>query len=153
MIASVGETNIAKLRSGQLATVRTPAFPSQPFQGKVTNLGPELDPVTRVMRVRIALENPSMKLRPEMLATAEIQVGGSRPLLLVPADAIQQVNDQDVVFIRKSEDRFELRLVRLGDMVNGRVVILDGAEAGEAVVTRGSFVLKSQLLKASLENE
>jgi len=69
------------------------------------------------------------------------------------ADAIQQVNDQDVVFIRKSEDRFELRLVRLGDMVNGRVVILDGAEAGEAVVTRGSFVLKSQLLKASLENE
>jgi membrane fusion protein, heavy metal efflux system len=153
MIASVGETNIAKLRAGQRAAVRTPAFPSDRFAGRVTNLGPELDPVTRVMRVRIALENPALKLRPEMLATAEIQAGGSRALLLAPADAIQQVHDQDVVFIRKSEDRFELRPVRLGEMVNGRVVILDGAEPGETIVTQGSFVLKSQLLKASLQSE
>jgi cobalt-zinc-cadmium efflux system membrane fusion protein len=153
MIASVGEANIGKLRAGQVATVRTTAYPSDRFEGRVTNLGPELDPVTRVMRVRIALENPALKLRPEMLATAEIRVGGSRSLLLVPADAVQQINDQDVVFIQKSENRFQLRPVRLGDMFNERVVILEGVQAGDAVVTRGSFILKSQLLKSSLESE
>ena len=153
MIASVNETNIARLRVGQSAGVTVTAFPNEHFAGKVTNLGQELDPVTRVMRVRIELENPSIKLRPEMLANAEIAVGGVRSLLLLPPEAVQQVNDQDVVFLRKSADIFEMRPVRVGETVNGRLAILEGVRAGDAVVTRGSFLLKSQLLKSSMESE
>ena len=153
MIASVNETNIAKLRLGQRVTVVANAFPSEPFKGQVSNLSPELDPVTRVMRARIELQNPSIKLRPEMLATAQIVVSGSRSLLLVPGDAIQQINDLDVVFIRRSADRFEIRPVRLGDMFNGLVAVLEGVQPGDAVVTRGSFLLKSQLLKSSIESQ
>jgi membrane fusion protein, heavy metal efflux system len=153
MIASVNETNISRLRSGQRANVAVNAFANEHFAGKVINLGQELDPVTRVMRVRIELENPSIKLRPEMLATAEIAVGGSRPLLLLPAEAVQQINGQDVVFVRKSADRFEMRPVRAGETVSGRLAILEGVKAGDAVVTRGSFLLKSQLLKSSMESE
>lgn len=153
MIASVNETNIARLRAGQRANVNVNAFANEHFTGKVTNLGQELDPVTRVMRVRIELENPSIKLRPEMLATAEIAVGGSRPLLLLPSEAVQQINGQDVVFVRKSADRFEMRPVRTGETVGGRLAILEGVKAGDAVVIRGSFLLKSQLLKSSMESE
>jgi cobalt-zinc-cadmium efflux system membrane fusion protein len=153
MIASVSEGNIRKVREGQSAVVRTNAFPGESFKGKVTNLSPELDPVTRVMRVRIELENPEIRLRPEMLASAQIVVGPSRPMLLVPSDAIQQINDSDVVFVRRSEDRFELQPVRLGDTFNGRVVLLEGVKPGEAVVTHGSFLLKSQLLKSSIEGQ
>jgi membrane fusion protein, heavy metal efflux system len=105
------------------------------------------------VRVRIDIDNPSMKLRPEMLGTSEIEVGGTQSLLLVPREALQQVNEQDVVFVRKSEDRFEIRPVRLGDSVNGKVIVLEGIKAGEAVVARGSFLLKSQLLKSSLESD
>jgi membrane fusion protein, heavy metal efflux system len=153
MMASVGETHLAKLRVGQTATVTTAAFPSEHFTGRVTNLAPELDSITRVMRVRIELENPAMKLRSEMLANAQIQIGGTRSLLLVPSDAVQQVNEQEVVFVRRAEDRFEVRPVRLGDTINGRVPVLEGLKAGDAVVTRGSFLLKSQLLKSSLESQ
>ncbi len=153
MIASINETNISRLHAGQRATVTVNAFPDEHFTGKVTNLGQELDPVTRVMRVRIELENPSIKLRPEMLATAEIAVGGSRPLLLLPSEAVQQINGQDVVFVRKSADRFEMRPVRTGETVGGRLAILEGVKAGDAVVIRGSFLLKSQLLKSSMESE
>jgi membrane fusion protein, heavy metal efflux system len=153
MIASINETNISRLRAGQRATVTVNAFPDEHFTGKVTNLGQELDPVTRVMRVRIELENPSIKLRPEMLATAEIAVGGSRPLLLLPSEAVQQINGQDVVFVRKSADRFEMRPVRTGETVGGRFAVLEGVKAGDAVVIRGSFLLKSQLLKSSMESE
>ena len=46
----------------------------------------------------------------------------------VGAEAIQQINDSDVVFVRKSEDRFEVRPVHLGDMFNGRVVLLEGVK-------------------------
>ena len=153
MIASVNESNIGKVRVGQAATVRTNAFPSELFNGRVTNLSPELDPVTRAMRVRIELQNPEAKLRAEMLASARIVVGLPRSVLLVPADAIQQINDSDVVFVQTSEDRFELRPVRLGDMFNERVVLLEGVKAGEPVVVKGSFLLKSELLKASIENQ
>jgi cobalt-zinc-cadmium efflux system membrane fusion protein len=154
MIASVNEVNIRKVRVGQLATVKTNAFPSESFSGRITNLNPELDPVTRVMRVRIELANPEIRLRPEMLASAQIVVvGASRSVLLAPSDAIQQINDFDVVFVRKSEDRFEVRPVRLGDMFNGLVVLLEGVKPGDAIVTHGSFLLKSQLLKSSIESQ
>ena len=153
MIASVNEGNIRKLRVGQGAVVRTNAFPAESFKGKVTNLSPELDPVTRVMRVRIELENPEIRLRPEMLASAQIVVGPSKPVLLVSSDAIQQINDSDVVFVRRSEDRFELQPVHSGDTFNGRVVLLEGVKPGDAVVTHGSFLLKSQLLKSSIEGQ
>ena len=153
MIASVNEMNIRKLRVGQTAIVRTNAFPGDSFNGKVTNLSPELDPVTRVMRARIELQNASLKLRPEMLATAQIAVGPLRSVLLVPVDAIQQINDSDVVFLRTAEDRFELRPVHSGETFNGRVALLEGVKPGDAIVTHGSFLLKSQLLKSSIEGQ
>ncbi len=151
MIASVGENNLARLRLGQATAVTTAAYPSERFRGKVTNLAAELDPVTRVMRARIEIENSAMKLRPEMLANAQIEIGGMRPLLLISSEAVQQMNDQDVVFVRKSSDRFEVRPVRVGQSINGRIVVLEGLKPGEAVVTRGSFILKSQRLKSALE--
>jgi cobalt-zinc-cadmium efflux system membrane fusion protein len=153
MIASVNEMNIRKLRVGQQAVVKTNAFPGDSFNGKVTNLSAELDPVTRVLRVRIELQNPSIKLRPEMLATAQIAVGPSRSVLLVSSDAIQQINDSDVVFVRKSEDRFEVRAVHSGETFNGRVALLEGVKPGDAIVTHGSFLLKSQLLKSAIESQ
>jgi cobalt-zinc-cadmium efflux system membrane fusion protein len=153
MIASVNEANIHKLHVGQAAMIKTNAFPADSFKGKVTNLSPELDPVTRVMRVRIELENAVLKLRPEMLATAQIAIGPARSVLVVPGDAIQQINDSDVVFVRKSEDHFEVRPVRAGERFNGRVVLLEGVKPGDAIVSHGSFLLKSQLLKSSIESQ
>jgi cobalt-zinc-cadmium efflux system membrane fusion protein len=153
MIASVNEANIGKVRLGEAATVKTNAFPLESYNGRVTNLSPELDPVTRAMRVRIELENPQAKLRGEMLATARIVVGLPKQVLTVSGEAIQQINDSDVVFVRKSEDRFDIRPVHLGDMFNSRVVVLEGIKPGDAVVTHGSFLLKSELLKSSIEGQ
>jgi len=73
--------------------------------------------------------------------------------MLVPAEALQQINDQDVVFVRKSADRFEVRPVRAGETIDGHLAVLEGLKVGDAVVTRGSFLLKSQLLRSSMESE
>ena len=88
-----------------------------------------------------------------MLATAQIAVGPLRSVLLVSVDAIQQINDSDVVFLRTAEDRFELRPVHSGETFNGRVALLEGVKPGDAIVTHGSFLLKSQLLKSSIEGQ
>jgi multidrug efflux pump subunit AcrA (membrane-fusion protein) len=105
------------------------------------------------MQVRIELDNRENRFRPEMLANAEIPVGGRKTTILVASDAVQQVGDQQVVFVQNGAGRYQVRAVRAGDTADGKTPILDGLQAGERVVVRGSFVLKSQLLKSTLESE
>jgi cobalt-zinc-cadmium efflux system membrane fusion protein len=153
MLASVRQEQLGLLRVGDEATVVIAGPRDQRFRGRLTNLGQQLDPATRVMQVRIVVNNPENRLRPEMLATAEIPVGMSRPLLLVPSGAVQQIDNGDVVFVRSAPDRFAVRPVRLGEVTEGSVEVAEGLKAGEQVVVNGSFVLKSQLLRAAIEEE
>src|SRR3984893_7755307 len=153
MLASVRQENLAGLRVGQSATVTLPGVPDDRLEGKITNLGQELEQTTRAMKVRIVLNNPKMKLKPEMLANAEIPVGKSKPTLLVPSDAIQQIDGQDVIFVRTAADRFASRPVRVGETSEGMTPVFEGLKTGEQIVVRGSFILKSQLLKSSMESQ
>lgn len=153
MLASVKQDNLGQLRVGQPATVTLPGLADERFVGKITNLGQELDPVTRVMQVRIVLSNSGQRLRPEMLANADIPIGEASSVLTVASDAVQQINGQDVVFVRTAPDRFVMRPVRVGSTAGGRTPILEGLKAGEQVVVRGSFTLKSHLLKSTMEAE
>jgi cobalt-zinc-cadmium efflux system membrane fusion protein len=66
---------------------------------------------------------------------------------------VQQINGQDVVFVRTSPDHFVVRPVHVGSTADGKTTIAEGLKAGELVVVHGSFVLKSHLLKASMEAE
>ena len=153
MLASVRQEDLGRLRTGQSAVVTLSGLEGIRLAGKITNLGQEFDPSTRVMQIRIELANATGRLRPEMLANAEIPIGGGRPVLAVPSDAVQQVNGQDVVFVRTAPDRFAVRPVRVAETTGGRTPILEGIKAGDQIVIRGSFILKSQLLKATLESE
>jgi membrane fusion protein, heavy metal efflux system len=153
MLASVRQEDLGKLRVGQSAVVTVAGGSGRAAPGKVTNLGQEFDPSTRVMLVRIELENRDNRLRPEMLANAEIPVGGGKQVMMVPSEAVQQVRDQDVVFIQTGPNRFVVRPVRVGETSDGKTPILEGVKAGEPVAVRRTFILKSQLLKATLESE
>jgi RND family efflux transporter MFP subunit len=150
MLASVDTATLSKLRLEQTATVTLPDMPEANYVGRITNLGQEFDPVTRLMQVRIEINNPDKRLRPEMLASAEFATGAGIPAVLVPQEAIQQVNGQDVVFVRVAADRFRVQAVQMGENMRGNVRILQGLKPGEHVITHGSFVAKSQLLKSTI---
>jgi membrane fusion protein, heavy metal efflux system len=152
MLASVHQENLGALRVGQSATVTLPGVPGKRFPGKITNLGQALDATTRVMKVRITLNNPGNLLKPEMLANAEFPIGNNKPTLVVPSDAVQQFNGQDVVFVRTAAERFAIRPVSVGGTIGGRTPVLEGLKAGDQVVVKGSFILKSQFLKSSMED-
>ena len=153
MLASVRQENLAELRLGQPVAVTLAGRPDQRFSGRIANLGQELDPTTRAMQVRIVLNNGQNRLKPEMLATADIPVGSLKSTLFVPNDALQQVGGQDVVFVQTASDRFAVRSVQIGETVHGQIPILEGLKPGEQVVVKGSFLLKSQLLKSTIEGE
>ncbi|WP_433968039.1 efflux RND transporter periplasmic adaptor subunit [Tunturiibacter gelidiferens] len=150
MLASVDTATLSKLHVGQTATVTLPDVPDATYTGKITNLGQEFDPVTRLIQVRIEIRNPDNHLRPEMLASAEFAAGAGSSAVLVPQESIQQVNGQDVVFVRLAADRFKVQTVQTGENVRGNVRILEGLKPGEQVITHGSFIAKSQLLKSTI---
>ncbi len=153
MLASVRQDALGRLRVGQSVNVIVPGVAGEPFVGKITNLGQELDPTTRAMPVRIVLNNSDQRLRPEMLATAEIPSGATTSMLAVPSDAVQQINGQDVVFVRTAADRFTVRPVRVGPTTDGKTPVLEGLNANEEIVVHGSFTLKSHLLRSTMEGE
>ena len=153
MLASVRQEDLGKLRTGQMAVVTLGGQDDRRWAGRITNLGQELDPSTRAMQVRIELENRENRLRPEMLANADLPIGRSKATVVVPSDALQEVGDQTVVFVQTGAGRFSVRPVRAGEAADGKTPILEGLNAGDPVVVRGSFILKSQLLKSTLESE
>jgi membrane fusion protein, heavy metal efflux system len=153
MIAAVNEEYLAKLREGMPVRISVMAYPGHAFEGKITKLGEELDPTTRAVQVRVELPNSNGLLKPEMYATAEILLDRSKPALFVPQPAIQEVNGASSVFVAKGDDRFEARTVRMGRSLGDETEILGGLQPGERIVTAGSYVLKSQLLKSSMGAE
>lgn len=153
MIAQFAEEHLPHLRAGMAARVFEPAYPDVAFPGRLSRIGEEFDPATRTAKARIELENRSGRLKPEMYATVEIATRAAGGSLAVPADALQDVNGQTVVFVRKSGTRFEMRAVRPGRRSGETMEILGGLAAGDQVVTRGAFRVKSQLLLGTLGGE
>ncbi len=149
MIASVNEEYLAKLRTGLVAHVEVQAFPGRAFPGRITKLGEELDATTRTLRVRIELPNRPGQLKPEMYATATIELGGSVPALYVPQEAVQEIAGRPTVFVRTAPGHFQARPVRTGRTLESYIEISSGLKQGDEIATRGSFVLKSQLMKGT----
>jgi cobalt-zinc-cadmium efflux system membrane fusion protein len=150
MMAAVSEESLEGLRIGMPVTIRVRAYPGVTFGGQIVQLGPQLDPATRMLTVRVLVPNRDGRLRPEMYATAEIARGTSRSALFVPEVSVQNLNGNPVVFVRRANSEFEARPVKSGARVDHQVEIIEGLQDGEEVVTAGAFVVKSQFLTRSL---
>jgi multidrug efflux pump subunit AcrA (membrane-fusion protein) len=150
MLASVDAAALSKLKVGQKATATVPDVPGATYEGTISNLGQEFDPTTRMIQVRITITHPDARLRPEMLASAQFGSGEGVPALFVPQEAVQQVNGEDVVFVQAAPDSFRVQAVELGEIMRGKVRVIHGLSAGQKVISQGSFVAKSELLKSSI---
>jgi RND family efflux transporter MFP subunit len=138
---------------GQPVQVEVRAFPNDVVTGTIAQVAGTLDEQTRTVAVRIVLPNPGHRLRPGMFATARIQGTHDheeRRLLAIPWTAVQDIDDHRAVFVRVDEGVFELRRIHTGERAGDDVEVLNGLDAGEQVVTEGSFLLKGQLLRSTL---
>ena len=151
--ADVYEKDIASIRPGQQAQILTDSYPGQAYVGQITYISDFLDPKTRTARVRCEVPNPSGRLKLDMFATIELPSAVQRQALVIPAAAVQQVNDRPIVFVKASENQFDRRDVELGPTKDGWVEITKGVKAGETVASRGSFFLKSALMRSQIGGE
>jgi len=155
VIANVPEAQLKFLRAGTPAEVRSSALGEGAFAGRVNYIDPRLNEDTRSGRVRVELSNPGGKLRAGMFVEVGFQAGtgtGEGQELVIKEEAVQRVGERTVVFIPKEteENSFEVREVQIGAVRDGYARILDGLKLGDKVVTKGSFTLKTQMMKGEI---
>lgn len=135
VLCDVYENDIPKLQLGQEAVVRLNAYPDRPVRGKVSDIGPVLDPQLRTAKVRIQVANPGF-LRLGMFATATFTGRKAEAHAAVPADAVLHLHDRDWVFVPAGGNRFRRTEVRTGRMLSSnRQMILSGINPGQQVVS------------------
>ncbi len=158
VIANVPEAQIGSVRTGAPAEIRSAALGERAIVGRVSYIDPVLNAETRTARVRVEVANPGERLKVGMFVemsfqTAAVGVGTAAAAgseLVVPSEAVQRVGDRSVVFIPKAEARhYEVRDVQIGGEVAGYSRVISGLSLGDHVVTKGSFTLKSQMMKGS----
>lgn len=152
-VAEIRERDVSLVHVGQEATLRVLAYPRDTFSAKVTLVGHEIEEKTRTLEVRLQLDNAGGKLKPGMFADVEIVTDVLGDVLVIPDEALQTLEEEQVVFIAVDRNTFGKRSVTVGREQNGRTEIVDGLREGERLVTRGSFLLKSELLKSELAEE
>lgn len=153
MIAAANEVDLSKLHPGQPVRIQVRAYPDREFAARILKLGEELDPATRTLQIRIAVPNPHGLLKPEMYATASVHQFGKRSALVIPEEAIQEIDGVPTVFVQDSENEFRARTVEPGQHTDGGVEIVEGLKRGDAVVVKGGFALKSQMLKTMIQDQ
>lgn len=151
--ADVYERDIAAIHKGQEVKIVVDAYPGETFIGKITYVSDFLDPKTRTAKVRCEVLNHEGRLKLEMFATIQIPTRMSREAVTIPTIAVQQIDNQPVVFVKIGDTQFQKREIQLGAQSDGWVEIKSGVKADEAVVTQGSFYLKSTLLREQIGGE
>ncbi|MGE8153356.1 efflux RND transporter periplasmic adaptor subunit [Pseudomonas vancouverensis] len=146
----VSPKDLNRVQVGKPVTVSAPELNAE-VAGTVAYVGSLLGEQTRTATVRVTLENPQGAWRPGLFVTALVATDSREARVAVPDTAIQTVEDKPTVFVR-TDDGFEARPVALGSRAGGQVEITQGLEPGVQVATTGSFVLKSELGKASAEH-
>ena len=150
---NVYEKDLSGIKMGQKVSVKSIAYPSKAFEGEIVFISLSVDEKTRTIKIRVDVKNDDHLLKFGMFVTGQINIPMSEPVLTLPESALQNIKGKLTAFIPKEDvpGEFLMKEVRVGRTVDEQVEILDGLSENEKVVGKGSFYLKSELLKSELE--
>jgi Cu(I)/Ag(I) efflux system membrane fusion protein len=141
--AEVYEGDLPMVTSGQLATITLSYLPGAAIVGKVAYVYPYLDPTNRTARVRIALPNKDLALKPDMYATVELSADLG-PRLQIPVSAVVYTGTRRIAFVDIGEGRLQPVEVELGVRNAEMVEVVRGLTAGQPVVVDGNFLVAAE---------
>jgi cobalt-zinc-cadmium efflux system membrane fusion protein len=136
IVCDVYENDIPKIQLGQSAQIRLSAYPDKLLTGRVSDIGPVLDPTIRTAKVRIEVRNPGM-LRLGMFVTATFESKTKDSFAVVPASAILHLHDRDWVYVPAGPQQFRRVEVSVENTLPGnKQQILSGITPGQQVVAQ-----------------
>ncbi len=143
VFANVPQTDIGRLKPNNSAIVSVDAYPGKRFSGRIDQILPQVDPMTRSVRVRLVFGNPGVVLKPGMYVNVTIGVPLGRQTV-IPASGVLQAGTHQIAFVDHGQGYLEPRDVEVGPRVDDRVVVLKGVRAGERIVSSANFLVDSE---------
>jgi cobalt-zinc-cadmium efflux system membrane fusion protein len=142
ILCDVYENDLAFVHLGEYAEIRLNAFPNTVLKGRVSNIGPTLDPNLRTAKVRLEVQNPGF-IRLGMFVKATFHGQQREVHAMVPATAILHLHDRDWVYVPTDNGQFRRVEVSGGDMLPGDMQeIRTGIQPGQRVV-QNALVLQN----------
>lgn len=160
----LAEQHVPLLALGQKVQLRVAAYPDERFEGVISALNPKVETTTRNVQVRAELANPDGRLLPGMFADLQVLLPTENAQVVVPETAITYTLYGNSVLlvtegtppegVNRDEPYLvvERRFVTTGERRDGLVVVLDGLEGGEQVITAGQLKLDSGTHVAIAQN-
>ncbi|SRR6266446_5670434 len=134
VLCDVYENDLANVHAGESAEIRLNAYPDNIFTGRISNVGPVLDPTLRTAKVRIEVRNPG-NMRVGMFVTASFHGQKKETRAAVPAAAILHLHDRDWVYLPIGGNRFRRTEVVAGNSLPDKMQeITSGVKPGQQVV-------------------
>lgn len=148
--AAVPSTDVQRIRPGDRAVIELPGGGT--VNATVRSTTPSLNPESRTATVVLQPDGvPAGLTQGQALRARIVPQGTATRGIVIPEEAVQQVEGRDVVFVQ-TEGGFQAVPVSVGQRSGGRAEILEGLRPGLTVVTQGAFVLKSQLGASEAEH-
>jgi membrane fusion protein, copper/silver efflux system len=143
IVADVFESDISSIAPGAPAYVMFANGGAPSLAARVSYIQPQVDPLTRTLKVRFDVANAGMRMKPEMFVNVEFGVA-TAPQLTIPAEAVLDTGDRQTVFVDLGDGYLEPRAVVVGERFGDRMTITRGLTAGERVVASGTFLVDSE---------
>jgi cobalt-zinc-cadmium efflux system membrane fusion protein len=141
-----GDWSAISLIAGTKIKVEVPALEHRSFDATVSFVGREIDSESKAIPLIATIDNQEGLLRPGMFVRVTIPIGKPREAITVSSNAIVQHENHSFAFVNLGGGRFRKVDVRTGQSTEDWIEVLDGLNLGDAVVARGAFLLKSELL-------
>jgi cobalt-zinc-cadmium efflux system membrane fusion protein len=134
ILCDIYENDLANVHVGETAEIRLNAYPDKAFTGRISNVGPVLDPNLRTAKVRIEVRNPGL-IRIGMFVTATFRGQKKETLAVLPASAILHLHDRDWAYVPIGDNKFRrTEVVSGGALPNNMQEVISGIKPGQQVV-------------------
>jgi|SRR5579862_2677936 membrane fusion protein, copper/silver efflux system len=134
--ADIYEVDLARVKVGQHLDAITTAFPDEVFQGEIARISPNIDPNAHTAQIRCEIQNPQLKLKPQMLARVKITTNPGSALV-VPQQALVFDGDSYCAFVEVTPGSLDRRKVEISSWnEHGYARIVSGIKAGERVIVK-----------------
>ncbi len=137
------QDELPMLQIGQEVTVTSSSYPGEKFRGQITLIDPFIDNVKRTGRVRLDIQNPDLKLKPDMYVDLVLDMDMGRSLV-VPVSAIIPTGKRNIAFVDKGDGKLEPRVLELGGKFGDVYAVKSGLKEGERVVASANFLIDAE---------
>ncbi len=144
------EKDLPFINKNSTVAIESPLYPGRTFEGKITYISDLMDEQLRTVKIRVEVNNSEGLLKPNMYIQGIIENNSkNNNTLMIPVEAIQNLEGEKIVFVLEEEDVFTVRHVSLGLKIGSLRIITGGLTATEKIVVKGAFYLKTELTKAT----